>query len=416
MCLKLKDWPPGDDFCELLPEQFNEFFTNIPLPSYTKKEGSCNLAARLPTSFVKPDLGPKMYTAYGCDVSTPDIGTTNLHLDISDALNVMVYVTVAKRAGKDGGKDPADEQFEYLNSLDDIDAKTKKRIVNRKSEIGALWHVYEAKDADCIRTYLKSIVAARKDKVPITTSGDPIHDQSFYLTTEMRKQLKKEYGVVGYSIVQLLGDAVFLPAGAPHQVRNIHSAIKLACDFVSPENVNHCFDLTGQFRMLSNLHSNHEDKLQIKNIIYHAVKDALTVSEQTTENNGGVNQEMATNRTVEQFEQDGLMNSHQSDNSMVNEENNKRDALKSANLNDGSTTNKLINETSPTAKRSKGLNVNERSKRAKLNENTVVQPQITTNDLNNNTNSSPKRRRDETVEPTKVLKKNRKEPKTLKMK
>lgn len=29
--------------------------------------------------------------------------------------------------------------------------------------------------------------------------------------------------------------------------------------------------------MLSDTHANHEDKLQIKNIIYHAVKDSLSV-------------------------------------------------------------------------------------------------------------------------------------------
>lgn len=80
-----------------------------------------------------------------------------------------------------------------------------------------------------------------------------------------------------YAIVQCLGDAVFVPAGAPHQVRNLHNCIKVAEDFVSPENVSHCFHLTQEFRALSDTHTNHEDKLQIKNIIYHAVKDSLAV-------------------------------------------------------------------------------------------------------------------------------------------
>lgn len=80
-----------------------------------------------------------------------------------------------------------------------------------------------------------------------------------------------------YAIVQCLGDAVFVPAGAPHQVRNLQNCIKVAEDFVSPENVSHCFHLTQEFRALSDTHTNHEDKLQIKNIIYHAVKDSLTV-------------------------------------------------------------------------------------------------------------------------------------------
>lgn len=46
-------------------------------------------------------------------------------------------------------------------------------------------------------------------------------------------------------------------------------------DFVSPETVAHCFRLTQEFSQLSDSHNNHEDKLQIKNITYHAIKDSI---------------------------------------------------------------------------------------------------------------------------------------------
>lgn len=59
------------------------------------------------------------------------------------------------------------------------------------------------------------------------------------------------------------------------QVRNLHNCVKVAEDFVSPENVSYCFHLTQEFRHLSDTHTNHEDKLQIKNIIYHAMKDSM---------------------------------------------------------------------------------------------------------------------------------------------
>ena len=48
---------------------------------------------------------------------------------------------------------------------------------------------------------------------------------------------------------------------------------------MTPENLEWCFMLTEEFRHLSDHHSNHEDKLQIKNILFHAVKDCLTVLE-----------------------------------------------------------------------------------------------------------------------------------------
>lgn len=95
MLLKLKDWPPSDDFAKLLPDRFKDLMSALPLGEYTHRDGLLNLAARLPDIFCKPDLGPKMYIAYGSGLHL-DKGTTNLHLDMSDAVNVMVYVGVVK--------------------------------------------------------------------------------------------------------------------------------------------------------------------------------------------------------------------------------------------------------------------------------------------------------------------------------
>ena len=113
---------------------------------------------------------------------------------------------------------------------------------------------------------------------------DPIHDQSTYLDGHLRERLYTEYGVKGYAIVQCAGDTVFIPAGAAHQVRNLHNCIKVAEDFVSPENISHCLHLTQEFRHLTEWHTNHEDKLQIKTILYHAIKTATAVLEKSLEN------------------------------------------------------------------------------------------------------------------------------------
>merc|ERR1719464_851448 len=106
---------------------------------------------------------------------------------------------------------------------------------------------------------------------------DPIHDQSTYLDAKLRRRLYQEYGVRGYAIVQCAGDTIFIPAGAPHQVRNLHNCIKVAEDFVSPENISHCLHLTQEFRHLTEWHTNHEDKLKLKCVakqfmIYHAFR------------------------------------------------------------------------------------------------------------------------------------------------
>ncbi|NWI77303.1 KDM3B demethylase, partial [Dryoscopus gambensis] len=268
MVLKLKDWPPGEDFRDMMPTRFEDLMENLPLPEYTKRDGRLNLASRLPSYFVRPDLGPKMYNAYGL-ITAEDrrVGTTNLHLDVSDAVNVMVYVGIPIGEGT--------HDDEVLKTIDEGDADdvTKQRIHEGREKPGALWHIYAAKDAEKIRELLRKVGEEQGQENP--PDHDPIHDQSWYLDQTLRKRLYDEYGVQGWAIVQFLGDAVFIPAGAPHQVHNLYSCIKVAEDFVSPEHVKHCFRLTQEFRHLSNTHTNHEDKLQVKNIIYHAVKDAV---------------------------------------------------------------------------------------------------------------------------------------------
>ncbi|VEL26525.1 unnamed protein product [Protopolystoma xenopodis] len=48
--------------------------------------------------------------------------------------------------------------------------------------------------------------------------SDPIHDQLFYLDQNLLDRLARETGVVACTLVQFLGDAIFIPAGAAHQV------------------------------------------------------------------------------------------------------------------------------------------------------------------------------------------------------
>ena len=62
-------------------------------------------------------------------------------------------------------------------------------------------------------------------------------------------------------------------------MKHILSCISLSADFVSPENLSHSFYLTRQMRYMSQNQNPDEDKLQIKNLIYHSVKNALSTVE-----------------------------------------------------------------------------------------------------------------------------------------
>ncbi|XP_051180603.1 lysine-specific demethylase JMJ27 isoform X3 [Lolium perenne] len=150
-------------------------------------------------------------------------------------------------------------------------------VEDNQPEGGALWDIFRREDVSKLQEYLMkhSMEFRHYNYEPVKQVIHPIHDQCFYLTNDHKRKLKEEYGVEPWTFEQKLGDAVFIPAGCPHQVRNLKSCMKVALDFVSPENVQQCMRLTEEFRLLPKGHRVNEDKLEIKKIAFHAIKQAI---------------------------------------------------------------------------------------------------------------------------------------------
>lgn len=120
-------------------------------------------------------LGPKVYMALKSNQEDGYSGSTRLHCDLCDAINIMVFSSPPTGV--------------------------------------ALWHIFQGADSQKIRAYIRNFYKCTLD--------DPIHSQHYYLGPSDLERLGKEYGVVPYVIRQKVGEAVYIPAGCAHQVSGL---------------------------------------------------------------------------------------------------------------------------------------------------------------------------------------------------
>ncbi|KAL5508510.1 hypothetical protein ACEPAH_6129 [Sanghuangporus vaninii] len=251
-CWKLKDWPPSTDFKTAFPELYDDFNRAVPVPSYTRRDGAYNIASHFPSNTIAPDLGPKMYNAYASSDTEGSKGTTRLHMDMADAVNIMLHAEPTP----DGAPGCA------------------------------AWDIFRAEDSVHLRSFFKKNFKGRYQ-------NDPIHAQQFYLDPPLRARLFEEYGVRSFRIYQRPGEAVFIPAGCAHQVCNLSDSIKAACDFVSPENVERCETLTREFRQQNQSLVWKEDVLQLRSMMWFAWLSCRQQQEKAKQQDSGLESAVA---------------------------------------------------------------------------------------------------------------------------
>ncbi|WOH02450.1 hypothetical protein DCAR_0521839 [Daucus carota subsp. sativus] len=279
--LKLNDWPESGSFEDRLPRHNVEFLSALPFKEYTHPQsGYLNLAVKLPEGHLKPDTGPKLYTAYGF---SQQLGrgdsVSKLSYHDSDAVYVLTHVKEMTFTPSELAKM---EQLKEKHRVQDEREIYAEELQNPKS--GALWDIYRREDAFKLKEYLRRHFKEFRHTycLPLKQVVDPIYDGVFYLNAEHQRRLKEEYGIEPWRVVQNLGDAIFIPAGCPFQVRNLKSCIQVSTGFVSPESIHECLRFTEEIRVLPREHVAKEDKLGVKKLIIHAIRQVSNDLEEVT--------------------------------------------------------------------------------------------------------------------------------------
>ena len=174
-----------------------------------------------------------MYNAFATFEGAGSKGSTRLHMDVADAVNIMLW---SKRPPEDKSTEPP----------------------------CAAWDIFRPEDSATIRDFMRRALHR--------TNTDPIHSQHYYLDDKLRHELFAATGVRAFHFQQRPGEAVVIPAGCAHQVSNLSDCIKVAVDFVSPENVERCERLTEEFRQENHVAEKRwkEDVLQLKTMMWYA--------------------------------------------------------------------------------------------------------------------------------------------------
>ncbi|XP_066207343.1 lysine-specific demethylase hairless isoform X1 [Saccopteryx leptura] len=189
---------------------------SLPLPEYCAQHGKLNLASYLPPGPALCPLEPQLWAAYGVSPHRGHLGTKNLCVEVTDLVSVLVRAEAPLPAWHRAQKD-------FLSGLDG------EGLWSPGSQVSTVWHVFRAQDTQRIRRFLQMVCPAGAGNLEPGTPG------SCYLDAGLRRRLREEWGVSCWTLLQAPGEAVLVPAGAPHQVQGLVSTVSVTQHFLSPE-------------------------------------------------------------------------------------------------------------------------------------------------------------------------------------
>jgi hypothetical protein len=121
-------------------------------------------------------IGPKMYHGQATLQDNSHHGSTRLHMDLTDAVNIMLWAA---------------------------------KLLDGRAGF-AVWDIFPPEATPILRRFFK-------EEAGFMEKGDCIHSQMMCVSPAMMERLSV-LGVRVHRIHQYEGQAVYIPAGCPHQV------------------------------------------------------------------------------------------------------------------------------------------------------------------------------------------------------
>ncbi|CAN8311682.1 unnamed protein product [Cochlearia groenlandica] len=294
---KLKEWPSPSASEKFIFYQRPEFIRRFPFLEYIHPRlGLLNVAAKLPHYSLQSDAGPKINVSSG---AYKEIGDGDSLASIQYNMRDMVYVLVHTSEEKKLVSGEPEVKMNENESLLCLEEKLKGgelhylslgrvTLDNNESEMmltvntknvsdhrhimestctssfaagGAKWDVFRRQDVPKLVEYLQRTFQ-KPDNFKAEFVSSPLYE-GLFLNEHHKRQLKDKFGVEPWTYEQHRGDAIFIPAGCPFQVKNLQSNVQVTLDFLCPESVGESARLAEEIRCLPN---DHEAKLQILEI------------------------------------------------------------------------------------------------------------------------------------------------------
>uniref|UniRef100_A0ACD5WYD3 Uncharacterized protein n=1 Tax=Avena sativa TaxID=4498 RepID=A0ACD5WYD3_AVESA len=317
MMLKLKEWPPVSVLEEFLLCQRPEFIVNFPLVDFIhSKWGFLNLAAKLPPDTLQSEVGLKLVIAYGRQQeSGKGDSVTNLMIKMGDVVHMLMHTAEVLNLCSKGLQPERSERIAngmtvHVNAHAPVQnlnldmgerspehtisksyggfegssaglsspsySQKPKTNGSKRSQPGALWDVFRRQDLPMLNKYLASnwqeLTVSSQTMLSVK---HPIYDQAVYLNEYHKRVLKDQYGIEPWTFQQHIGEAIFVPAGCPFQVKNLQSTVQLALDFLSPESLRESARMGQEIRCLPNHHDAKLKMLEVGKISLYAASSAV---------------------------------------------------------------------------------------------------------------------------------------------